>query len=294
MIKCPKCGFEQPRDVFCAKCGVNMQNYHPPLQTLVAGLSRSFKSFLVVVLILLACYFVLKSFEKIIHSGSAIKYTDIGNSTQLGVSAGSLASGEKKEAAEEASPAEEVPQDAVAATHTEKTATEKKFDQVTANISIGEAAYNDFMNDIDGNVANNPAAPNRKWHVVTQVNPVNTFINQEMTLKKGPNTFVFDDNIVRIDVSFVIDDITEKEIDAHINYRRSLKAYANQNETIDISQKIPLSDNLVLVDSIPRQLRLTRADTILSTLFHSQAFLSRSSEMVQIIKFENPRTVPQE
>ena len=27
MVKCPKCGFEQPEDVFCASCGVNMENF---------------------------------------------------------------------------------------------------------------------------------------------------------------------------------------------------------------------------------------------------------------------------
>lgn len=27
MVKCPRCSFEQPEDVFCASCGVNMQNY---------------------------------------------------------------------------------------------------------------------------------------------------------------------------------------------------------------------------------------------------------------------------
>ena len=27
MVKCPRCQFEQPEDVFCASCGVNMQNY---------------------------------------------------------------------------------------------------------------------------------------------------------------------------------------------------------------------------------------------------------------------------
>ncbi len=31
MIKCPRCGFEQPVDTFCASCGVNMQTYKSKL-----------------------------------------------------------------------------------------------------------------------------------------------------------------------------------------------------------------------------------------------------------------------
>ena len=27
MINCPRCGFEQPRDQFCAKCGIDMHRY---------------------------------------------------------------------------------------------------------------------------------------------------------------------------------------------------------------------------------------------------------------------------
>src|ERR1700733_8142932 len=29
MIRCPRCGFEQPRDRFCAKCGIDMESFVP-------------------------------------------------------------------------------------------------------------------------------------------------------------------------------------------------------------------------------------------------------------------------
>ncbi len=36
MIKCPKCDFEQPEDIYCAQCGVNMKNFVPPPKSILA------------------------------------------------------------------------------------------------------------------------------------------------------------------------------------------------------------------------------------------------------------------
>lgn len=30
LIHCPRCGFQQPKDKYCARCGVDMENYRPP------------------------------------------------------------------------------------------------------------------------------------------------------------------------------------------------------------------------------------------------------------------------
>jgi hypothetical protein len=30
LINCPKCGFQQPKDKYCARCGVDMETYRPP------------------------------------------------------------------------------------------------------------------------------------------------------------------------------------------------------------------------------------------------------------------------
>ncbi|QDK38969.1 hypothetical protein DOE51_15935 [Bdellovibrio sp. NC01] len=32
LIKCPKCGFQQPIDRYCAQCGVDMESFRPPAQ----------------------------------------------------------------------------------------------------------------------------------------------------------------------------------------------------------------------------------------------------------------------
>lgn len=41
MINCPKCGFQQPPDQFCASCGVNMAKYRPAKKPLLVRLRES-------------------------------------------------------------------------------------------------------------------------------------------------------------------------------------------------------------------------------------------------------------
>lgn len=41
MINCPKCGFQQPPDDFCASCGVNMSTYRPARKPFFVALKES-------------------------------------------------------------------------------------------------------------------------------------------------------------------------------------------------------------------------------------------------------------
>ncbi len=41
MMKCPRCGFNQPRDQYCAQCGVDISSYKPPQQPLFQRLLKS-------------------------------------------------------------------------------------------------------------------------------------------------------------------------------------------------------------------------------------------------------------
>lgn len=41
MVNCPKCGFSQPRDLYCARCGVDMTAYRPIEKPLIVQLARS-------------------------------------------------------------------------------------------------------------------------------------------------------------------------------------------------------------------------------------------------------------
>lgn len=60
MIHCPKCGFEQPPDTYCAHCGVNMETFRvptPPLARRLAG-SGAFLGFLIGVVIFATTYLI--------------------------------------------------------------------------------------------------------------------------------------------------------------------------------------------------------------------------------------------
>ena len=40
-MKCPRCGFTQPRDQYCAQCGLDISNYKPPKLSLFDRLTRN-------------------------------------------------------------------------------------------------------------------------------------------------------------------------------------------------------------------------------------------------------------
>ena len=59
MKTCPKCGFLQPPDRFCAKCGVDTENYTPPKTPLLARIFRNTYFRLFAVTLIVAVILVL-------------------------------------------------------------------------------------------------------------------------------------------------------------------------------------------------------------------------------------------
>ena len=51
LTKCPKCGFSQPKDQYCAQCGIDMSAYRPPDKSLMQKLSENLYVQLCMVLI---------------------------------------------------------------------------------------------------------------------------------------------------------------------------------------------------------------------------------------------------
>ncbi|MEQ1875182.1 MAG: hypothetical protein ABL958_00960 [Bdellovibrionia bacterium] len=62
-VSCPKCGFEQPSDRFCANCGIDMENYRAPVKPLVQRLlgSSMFYGLLALLMIGGAIYLVTRT-----------------------------------------------------------------------------------------------------------------------------------------------------------------------------------------------------------------------------------------
>jgi hypothetical protein len=70
MINCPKCGFEQPPDKYCAQCGVNMETFRAPATPLARRLAGSgaFLGFLIGVVIFATAYLIYNHRKSALHA----------------------------------------------------------------------------------------------------------------------------------------------------------------------------------------------------------------------------------
>lgn len=292
MMSCPKCGFEQPQDQFCAKCGVNVDNFKPTV-AFGSGLSSLLKPFILVAVVIALIFFLFKSVENRIITPQV----EVEESTRIGSGASSL---KVNRAGETGAPAEdEVASDVqptaarmrVESTDVntlvagkEKETPSQKFNQVTATFTLGEHGGLD-------------EASGKNWYLTSQASPNYTSQSEEVVLKTGNNTFVFEDELIVYDLNFFVEEITDKDVKVKMNIKRTLRARAQdgpQTNSFSINEKIPLDQTLIIIDALPRRVSIDRPNSILSTIYKSQSFVSHASEVVQIVKFENPSNSSQE
>ncbi len=294
MMTCPKCGFEQPRDQFCAKCGVNVDNYKPTI-AFSTGLTSLLKPIAFVVIIVGAIFFL---FKNVAQNTIAPPEIEIEESTQIGSGAGSLKmAGAPRQAGNAqtvtARAMEVTPNPATSQIATKTAgadAPRAKFNQVQVSFTVGEHGGIEQLETAD-------TKPNQNWHLVPQANPIFSSNPEEVTLKTGNNTFEYADELITYDMNFFLEEITNKDVKLKLNIKRTLRVAAqdgSSSNSFSLNEKIPLDQTLIIIDTLPRRASIDRPNSILSTLYKSQLFLSRASEFVQIIKFENPSNSPQE
>lgn len=292
MMTCPKCGFEQPTDQFCAKCGVNVASFKPAV-ALGTGLKSVFKPLAFIAIIVGVIFFLYKN---VVLTTIETPELEIEESTQIGSGAGSLkvvgaqtnAAVTKSKISADALSGRKAQPVTETKTAALTEATPVKFNQVQVSFIVGEEMLEQIETD---------GKPDQNWHLVSQVNPIFSSSPEEVTLKSGNNTFEYADELITYDMNFFVEEITEKDVKIKLNIKRTMRAQAQDGlptNSFSLSERIPLGQTLVVVDSLPRRASIDRPNSILSTLYKSQMFLSRASELVQIIKFENPSNSPQE
>lgn len=79
LIKCPKCNFEQPEDVFCAKCGIHIPSFHAPEPSLQnkALRSSSFYVFLLICLAIGSSFYFYNNWNNYDRSGQRYALEDL-------------------------------------------------------------------------------------------------------------------------------------------------------------------------------------------------------------------------
>ncbi len=286
MMNCPKCGFEQPKDQFCAQCGINVDSYRPSV-SIGSGLKSVAKPTLFVLILVGAFFFLFRSVENVITEPQDVEV----ETTQIGFGASSL---RRNDATPSSAP---TPEPKMVVEPTESTArqieapvaaTVATFNQVLVTFAVGEESVMELVEE---------EKPNQNWHLVNQSSPIFSSTPEEVILRKGNNTFEYADELIAYDLNFFIEEITDKDVKVKLNVRRTLRAPSQEGgnaNSYSIEQRIPLDQTLIIIDSLPRSAVIDRPNSVLSTLYRSQAFLSRATEFVQIIKFGNPSNSPQE
>ena len=81
MINCPKCGFSQPEDQYCAKCGVDMVAYRPKEKSVsekfFSNTSMQFFALGVIVAICFMGYQVVRTSKRLARVGGAQQFQDL-------------------------------------------------------------------------------------------------------------------------------------------------------------------------------------------------------------------------
>ena len=118
MINCPKCGFLQEKDVYCAQCGVNMDTYKPPKKPL---LKKIIGNWMVQLGVLFLVILAIVTWDNLSSKGESR------SRSELPPVANRIARGEYQEAETASAQAEEVTMEKSSFAPTQKAETRERF-----------------------------------------------------------------------------------------------------------------------------------------------------------------------
>jgi hypothetical protein len=322
MITCPKCGFSQPQDQYCAKCGVDMQSFKPapaPLGTRLLSNSKLIAT-LVIASLLLGFFFLLNQRQSFFSGSSntgpiVLERRDLMDvrDDSLEVTTDESLLNEADEATTQVSSklAGEAGDGTVAPEVTQGLASQGSvlkvkmtFLELPADLvsllSEELASTSQFMRteDFTVGVAENIATKIAKRRGLQVLEVVEKNLDSE---KRSVQWFsgLKSDGSPPIGLSFFFEENTSEpkpdnivKIDFEI-LKSFLEAGQNEPTKANLPGSVDLADNqaLVIIGGLPRNLTLEEGARIPSyfKIFQSPFYRNRQSEFTIVIEFVRPK-----
>ncbi len=295
MVICPKCGFDQPPDRYCASCGVDLDNYKGKRKSTFRPAPLVFLG-IAIALILVTVFFIdkLKTWDlgKFYPESEII---DTQTSTNFGTSSDlQLQADEVKTTSDTRLAAPKTlggMQGAPPATKPES-GPPANFKNAPVTFIIGEITdveINQLIVTKDTATEPDPVV----WGVSDDIPLIRRdHIERDMKFNFGENKVNYEDELIHIDVGFEITSVTDSTIKAKVRYNRNLagiQTYANDEQaSFDIT--VPMQKTVYIVDRLPRVTQgrneIAATNSLLGQLYKSRTFREETSEVVLLIQFE--------
>ncbi len=292
MIKCPKCGFEQPEDIFCANCGIEISRYRG--RRAIRVQRRTILLILSAIAIAIVAVLFINKFDNILNLDRLFPEGKINVSTRsetFGTSS-SLEGRVDTNEPPDATASSMIPQPKAVVGTNKAADTQIEPRVVTAVYTFSEISaveINQLLIQRD-----NPSEPeNLIWGLTDDIPLVHrAYIEREAKVKMGENKLTYNDEYIKYDVNV---DMTSQDLQgfkANFSYFRN---YANSLQSSDgdaqikFETTVPYQKLLYIIDRLPRvRSAQLGANSLLGMLNKSSTFAQEASECILIIQFEKP------
>jgi hypothetical protein len=296
MIKCPKCGFEQPEDIFCANCGIDIGRYRGS----GAGFKfpkRTFLLFLTAIGIAIIAIMFLKKFDSALNLDRFFpegKINESNRSETFGTSSsleGRVDTNEPPDAG--ANNMIPQPKALVGTPKAADTQIEPRVVSVAYSFSeVSSVEINQLLIQRD-----NPSEPeNLIWGLADDIPLVHrSYVEREAKVKMGENKLGYNDEFIKTDLNV---DMTAQDLQGFKanfsyfrNYENSLQV-SDGDAQIKFEATVPYQKILYIIDKLPRVRtglsQILATNSLLGMLHKSSTFAQDASECILILQFEKP------
>lgn len=282
MISCPKCHFQQPKDQYCAKCGVDMGNYKPPRPSLGQMVTTLFKPLLLFLGILLFFFLALKALNSFLNIDSEFSRDTQAPPLIIGIQAESI----RKEASPESDsiPTETIPpppQPTALASRQEvpRDPLQQKSETILPEQYISVSLVEVFI----------PGASRGDNKTLLTQDPqvLVSFFNDNGTLKDQPFISQYEDNMISYEISVQVLEHKDSKNKFVTKVKRRIKSSISEaNSDLEATDTMSLEEFSILKDPLPRTYRIPLQSPLLNLLSQSPSFTNYESELAIVVHFE--------